>query len=69
MPLQFYNTLTQKLEEFQPLDGKTVRMYTCGPTVYSYVHIGNFRTFSFQDILRRTLRARGYAQFAASQKG
>jgi cysteinyl-tRNA synthetase len=61
MPLRFHNTLTQQLEVFQPLDGKTVRMYTCGPTVYSYVHIGNFRTFSFQDILRRTLRARGFA--------
>jgi cysteinyl-tRNA synthetase len=60
MGLQFYNTLTQELEPFGPLDGKTVRMYTCGPTVYHYVHIGNFRTFSFQDILRRTLRARGY---------
>ncbi|WP_321471764.1 cysteine--tRNA ligase [uncultured Paludibaculum sp.] len=60
MALRFYNTLTQELEEFQPLDGKTVRMYTCGPTVYSFVHIGNFRTFSFQDILRRTLAARGY---------
>lgn len=60
MGLQFYNTLTQRLEPFSPLDGKTVRMYTCGPTVYHYVHIGNFRTFSFQDILRRTLRARGY---------
>ncbi len=61
MPLRFHNTLTQRLEEFQPLDGKTVRMYTCGPTVYSFVHIGNFRTFTFQDILRRTLRARGFA--------
>jgi cysteinyl-tRNA synthetase len=61
MGLEFYNTLTQRLEPFAPLDGKTVRMYTCGPTVYHYVHIGNFRTFSFQDILRRTLRARGYA--------
>ncbi len=61
MPLRFYNTLTQQLEDFQPLDGKTVRMYTCGPTVYHYVHIGNFRTFSFQDILRRTLAARGFA--------
>ncbi|MBI4891625.1 MAG: cysteine--tRNA ligase [Acidobacteria bacterium] len=60
MPLRFYNTLTQALEEFQPLDGKTVRMYTCGPTVYHYVHIGNFRTFSFQDVLRRTLAARGF---------
>lgn len=60
MPLRFHNTLTQQLEPFQPLDGQTVRMYTCGPTVYSYVHIGNFRTFTFQDILRRTLRARGF---------
>jgi cysteinyl-tRNA synthetase len=60
MGLQFYNTLTQRLEPFSPLNGKTVRMYTCGPTVYHYVHIGNFRTFSFQDILRRTLRARGF---------
>ena len=61
MALRFHNTLTQRLEEFVPADGKTVRMYTCGPTVYSFVHIGNFRTFAFQDILRRTLRARGYA--------
>jgi cysteinyl-tRNA synthetase len=60
MALRFHNTLTQRLEEFVPADGKTVRMYTCGPTVYSYVHVGNFRTFAFQDILRRTLRARGY---------
>jgi len=61
MALRFYNTLTQTLEPFQPQDGKTVRMYTCGPTVYSFAHIGNFRTFSFQDILRRTLRSRGWA--------
>jgi cysteinyl-tRNA synthetase len=61
MPIRFHNTLTQQLEVFQPLDGKTVRMYTCGPTVYHYVHIGNFRTFSFQDVLRRTLAARGFA--------
>lgn len=61
MPLRFHNTYSQQLEEFQPLDGRTVRMYTCGPTVYHYVHIGNFRTFAFQDVLRRTLRARGFA--------
>ena len=60
MALRFYNTLTQQLEEFQPADGKTVRMYTCGPTVYNYVHIGNLRTFTFQDILRRWLRYRGF---------
>jgi cysteinyl-tRNA synthetase len=60
MALRFYNTLTQELETFEPLMGNTVRMYTCGPTVYNFVHIGNFRTFTFQDILRRWLRYRGY---------
>ena len=60
MALRFYNTLTQQVEPFSTLDGKTVRMYTCGPTVYNFVHIGNLRTFTFQDILRRWLRARGY---------
>lgn len=60
MALRFYNTLTQELETFEPLIGNTVRMYTCGPTVYNFVHIGNFRTFTFQDILRRWLRYRGY---------
>jgi cysteinyl-tRNA synthetase len=60
MTLRFYNTLTQQLEVFTPQDGRTVRMYTCGPTVYHYVHIGNLRTFTFQDILRRWLRYRGY---------
>ena len=60
LALRFYNTLTQRVDEFKPLEGNTVRMYTCGPTVYNYVHIGNFRTFTFQDILRRWLRARGY---------
>ena len=60
MALRFYNTLTQRVEEFTPLEGNTVRMYTCGPTVWNYAHIGNLRTFTFQDILRRWLRARGY---------
>jgi cysteinyl-tRNA synthetase len=60
MALRFYNTLTQQVEPFAPLEGNTVRMYTCGPTVYHYAHIGNFRTFTFEDILRRWLRARGY---------
>src|SRR6185312_6148906 len=60
MALRFYNTLTQQVEEFTPLHDNVVRMYTCGPTVYNYVHIGNLRTFTFQDILRRWLRARGY---------
>jgi len=60
MPLRFYNSLTQRLEEFAPLHDNVVRMYTCGPTVYNYAHIGNFRSFVFPDILRRWLRARGY---------
>ena len=60
MPIRFYNTLTQKVEDFAPADGKTVRMYVCGPTVYNYAHIGNLRTFTFQDILRRWLRARHF---------
>jgi cysteinyl-tRNA synthetase len=60
MALRFFNTLTQELEVFHPQKDNTVRMYTCGPTVYNYVHIGNFRTFTFQDILRRWLRYRGY---------
>lgn len=60
MGLRLYNSLTQKTEEFRPQTDNLVRMYTCGPTVYSYVHIGNFRTFSFQDLLRRWLRARGF---------
>jgi cysteinyl-tRNA synthetase len=60
MSLRFYNTLTQQMEAFTPLEDNVVRMYTCGPTVYNFVHIGNLRTFTFQDILRRWLRARGY---------
>jgi cysteinyl-tRNA synthetase len=60
MSLHLYNTLTRSLEPFQPSREGEVRMYTCGPTVYHYVHIGNFRTFIFQDILRRWLLYRGY---------
>ena len=60
MALRFYNTLTQRTEEFQPERDNVVRMYTCGPTVYDYAHIGNFRTFTFLDILRRWLRASGF---------
>ncbi len=60
MPISLYNTLSRQLEEFKPLEGNTVRMYTCGPTVYAFAHIGNFRTFLFQDILRRYLKYAGY---------
>ena len=60
MPLRFYNTLTQQVEPFAPARDNVVRMYTCGPTVYNFAHIGNFRTFTFVDILRRWLRASGF---------
>jgi cysteinyl-tRNA synthetase len=60
MALRLYNTLTQRVEDFAPLHGNEVRMYTCGPTVYNYPHIGNLRTFAFEDILRRWLQAHGY---------
>ncbi|MFB3067645.1 MAG: cysteine--tRNA ligase, partial [Acidobacteriota bacterium] len=60
MALKLHNTLTSELEELKPLDGKTVRMYTCGPTVYDFVHIGNFRTFVFQDLLRRYIKYKGF---------
>ncbi len=54
-----HNTLTNRKEVFTPMRAGEVRMYTCGPTVYDYAHIGNYRTFVFQDILRRFLRSRG----------
>jgi len=60
MPLRLYNTLSGKIEEFHPLDGNHVRMYACGPTVYDYGHIGNFRTFVAVDLLYRYLRQSGY---------
>jgi len=60
MSLRLYNTLTGQVEAFQPLEDNRVRMYTCGLTVYDYAHIGNYRTFVFQDILRRHLKYRGY---------
>ena len=60
MPIRFYNTLTRKKEVFQPIKGGEVGMYTCGPTVYDYAHIGNFRTFIFEDLLKRYLLHRGY---------
>lgn len=58
--LQFYNTLTRKKEEFTPINPPLVTMYSCGPTVYNYAHIGNLRTYVFMDELRRTLKFAGY---------
>ncbi len=61
MALRLYNTLSGKIEEFRPLQNNEVRMYACGPTVYDYGHIGNFRTFVAVDILRRFFRQSGFS--------
>ena len=60
MDLQFFNTMDRKVVPFQPIDARLVRMYTCGPTVYNFAHIGNFRAYMFEDLLRRTLEYFGY---------
>ena len=60
MGIKLYNTLTREKEEFKPLEDNTVRIYSCGPTVYSYAHIGNFRAYIFMDTLRRILKYNGY---------
>ena len=60
MELKLYNTLTRQKEEFKPLQGNEVLIYTCGPTVYSFAHIGNFRAYVFMDTLRRVLKYNGY---------
>jgi cysteinyl-tRNA synthetase len=57
---RLFNTLSRRVESFSPADGETVRMYTCGPTVYNPAHLGNFRTFLFEDLLRRALRLNGW---------
>ncbi|HEU4563999.1 MAG TPA: cysteine--tRNA ligase [Gemmatimonadaceae bacterium] len=57
---RLYNTMSRAVEPFAPADGATVRMYSCGPTVYNPAHLGNFRTFLFNDLLRRALRLRGW---------
>jgi cysteinyl-tRNA synthetase len=63
MTLQLYNTMTRRLEAFTPLTPGRVSVYTCGPTIWNYAHIGNFRTFLFEDLLRRWLEASGYTVF------
>src|ERR671919_1461540 len=63
MSLRLYNTLARRVEEFAPLQPGRVSLYTCGPTIYNYAHIGNFRTFLFEDLLRRWLEASGYDVF------
>jgi cysteinyl-tRNA synthetase len=63
MTLRLYNTLSRQVEEFVPQQPGRVSLYTCGPTIYNYAHIGNFRTFLFEDLLRRWLEASGYDVF------
>src|SRR5689334_20633053 len=59
MALRFFNTYSREVEEFKPRADKQVSLYTCGPTVYSRAHIGNFRAYVFEDLLQRHLEARG----------
>ncbi len=61
MKIQFYNSLTNQLEEFKSIEAGRVSMYSCGPTVYDFAHIGNFRSFLFGDVLRRFLELAGYS--------
>ena len=58
--MKLYNTLTKKIEVFTPNEEGIVRMYTCGPTVYNYAHIGNLRTYIFEDVLEKSLEYMGY---------
>src|SRR6267143_6161463 len=62
MPLRFFNTYSRQLEEFEPRDptSRKIGMYTCGPTVYSRAHIGNFRAYIFEDLFQRHLESRGF---------
>ncbi|PIS22784.1 cysteine--tRNA ligase [candidate division WWE3 bacterium CG08_land_8_20_14_0_20_41_10] len=61
MALQLYNSLSKQVQEFSSIDPQAVKMYTCGPTVYSFAHIGNFRTFALSDFLLRVLKFNGYS--------
>ena len=58
--IQFFNTLKRKKERFKPIAKGKVHLYTCGPTVYDYAHIGNFRAFIFEDLLKRWLQYNGF---------
>jgi cysteinyl-tRNA synthetase len=60
MPLSLFDTYTRSTRVFEPLNPPEVGLYTCGPTVYDYAHIGNLRTYIFEDILRRVLEYNGY---------
>ncbi len=58
--MRVFNSLTRRVEELAPIEGDTIRLYTCGPTVYNFAHIGNFRAYAFEDILRRVVKFNGY---------
>ena len=60
MEVSFFNTLSRRNEVFRPIEAQQVKKYTCGPTVYNFAHIGNFRAYAFEDLLRRTLEYFGY---------
>ena len=60
MSVKFFNTMERRVMEFEPLKAGEVGLYTCGPTVYNFAHIGNFRAYMFEDILKRTLEYFGY---------
>ncbi|HNR31324.1 MAG TPA: cysteine--tRNA ligase, partial [Candidatus Hydrogenedentes bacterium] len=60
MALRFFNTMSRTKEVFEPIEAGKVGMYTCGPTIYNVAHIGNFRAYVFEDLLRRYLEYRGY---------
>jgi cysteinyl-tRNA synthetase len=61
LKMKIYNTMTSKLEEFKPIKPDLVKLYTCGPTVYNYAHIGNYRAYVFEDLLKRTLKLLGFS--------
>ena len=63
MNLRLFNTMSRAVEPFVPIEPGRVALYACGPTVYNYAHIGNFRTFLFEDLLRRWLEASGFDVF------
>src|SRR3989344_1125697 len=61
--LKLFNTFSRKIEDFRPIEKNKVKMYNCGPTVYDFAHVGNLRTFSLQDLLRRYLEFKGFGVF------
>ena len=65
--MKFFNTLGRCVEDFQPINSSEVGLYTCGPTVYNFAHIGNFRAYLFEDILKRALEYNGYKGYIMDQ--